>query len=102
MLCAILASEPFFTDPSDMKTIATFGKPEDAHLCRMHLGAGGIEAFVQDESNTQLEQPWGEGSGGVRLQVADEDFDAAKEFLAADKGVPPDYAGGGQGSTLEC
>ena len=73
-----------------MKTIATFSKPEDAHLCRMHLGSGGFEAFVQDENMAQIEQPWSEAAGGVRVQVEDEDFDAATQFLADDKGVASD------------
>ena len=73
-----------------MKTIARFGKSEDAHLCRMHLGAAGIEAIVLDENIVQLEQPWSERAGGVAVEVNDEDFAAATELLAADKGVPPD------------
>ena len=72
-----------------MKTVATFGKAEEAHLCRMHLGSGGIEAVVLDENMAQLEQPVFSGVGGVRVQVEDADFDAATEFLATDKGVPP-------------
>lgn len=70
-----------------MKTIARFGKAEDARLCRMHLGAVGIEAFVQDENMAQLAQPLSNAIGGVSVDVNDEDFDAATEFLAADKGV---------------
>lgn len=73
-----------------MKTIATFGKTEDADLLRMHLGSAGIEAIILDQNTAQLEQPWSEGAGGVRVQVADEDFATATEFLAADKGVSPD------------
>jgi len=75
-----------------MKTIARFGKAEDAHLCRMHLGAAGISAFVQDENMAQFEQPWSEGAGGVAVEVNDEDFATATELLASDKGVPPDPA----------
>lgn len=70
-----------------MKTIARFGKSEDAHLCRMRLGSVGIEAFVQDENMAQLEQPLSESVGGVSVEVKDEDFDSATEFLAAGEGV---------------
>ena len=73
-----------------MKTISVFGKAEDAHLCRMHLATAGIEAFVQDENMAQLEQPRSDSVGGVGVLVSDEDFAAATEFLAADKGVPPE------------
>ena len=70
-----------------MKTIARLGKVEDAHLCRMRLEAVGIEAFVQDENMAQLEQPLSDRVGGVSVQVNDEDYDTAMEFLAADKGI---------------
>jgi hypothetical protein len=71
-----------------MKTVATFSKAEDAHLLRMHLGSTGFEAFVQDENISQLEQPWSEGAGGVRVQVADEQYETAAEFLRLDRGNP--------------
>ena len=65
-----------------MTTIATFNKPEDAHLLRLRLEAGGIAAFLQDEGVTQME--WGFLTGGVRVQVADEDVDAVRAFLASE------------------
>ncbi len=63
-----------------MTTIATFTKPEDAHLLRMRLEAGGIAAFLEGENVTQME--WGLFTGGVQVQVADEDAAAAGELLA--------------------
>ena len=38
-----------------MTTIATFNKPEEAHLLRMRLEAGGIAAFLQDENLVQID-----------------------------------------------
>lgn len=67
-----------------METIATFTKPEEAHLVRMRLEAAGIEAFVQDEAASQLGGFFSDASGGVRVQVADEIADEARAFLAAD------------------
>ena len=64
-----------------MTTIATFHKSEDAHLLRMRLEAGGIAAFLADETVTQME--WGFFTGGVRVQVADEDVPAVRALLAA-------------------
>ena len=32
-----------------MTTLATFSKPEEAHLFRMRFEGAGIHAFVQDE-----------------------------------------------------
>jgi hypothetical protein len=67
-----------------MKTIATFNKPEEAHLFRTRLEAVGVPAFVLDENMVQLDWLYSNAIGGVRVQVADEDFEATKEFLAAD------------------
>ena len=64
-----------------MTTIATFNKPEDAHLLRMRIEAGGIAAFLVDENVTQME--WSFLTGGVRVQVANEDVAAARALLAA-------------------
>ena len=63
-----------------MTTIATFNKPEEAHLFRLRLEAGGIEAFLVDENVTQME--WSFFTGGVRVQVADEDLEAVREWQA--------------------
>ena len=65
-----------------MKTIATFEKPEEAHLVRMRLEAFGIQAYLQDENITQLGTWRAHAIGGVRLQVADEDVERAQHYLA--------------------
>ena len=64
-----------------MTTIATFNKPEEAHLLRMRLESAGIGAFLVDEGVTQME--WGLFTGGVRVQVAEENVEAARAFLDA-------------------
>jgi Putative prokaryotic signal transducing protein len=65
-----------------MKTIATFWKTEEAHLLRLRLGEAGIPVFLQDEHITQL-HPWRAAAiGGVRVQVADSDFDEAQGILS--------------------
>jgi len=70
-----------------MTTIATFTKPEDAHLLRMRLEAYGVSAFVQDESFVNLDLLYSNAIGGVRVQVADEDLREVKDLLAADPGI---------------
>jgi putative signal transducing protein len=67
-----------------VKTIATFSKPEEAHLFRMRLEAAGIPAFVQDEHFIQMDWLYSNAMGGVRVQIADEDLEAARDFLSAD------------------
>ena len=73
-----------------MKTIATFYKPEEAHLLRMRLEAAGIEAFIQDEYMIQMDAFYANAIGGVRVQVADEDLADARDYLMADAGISPE------------
>ena len=72
-----------------MITVATFSKPEEAHLFRMRLEAAGIPAFVQDEHIVQMDWFYSNAIGGVRVQIADEDVPVAKEFLGADSEQKP-------------
>ncbi|MEO7318607.1 MAG: DUF2007 domain-containing protein [Chthoniobacteraceae bacterium] len=74
-----------------MTTIANFSKTEEAHLLRMRLESGGIAAFLVDENVTQME--WSFLTGGVRVQVADEDVAAAHELLAAQDAAGDSQAG---------
>src|SRR5690349_2384905 len=75
-----------------LKTIATFSKPEEAHLFRTRLEAAGIPAYVQDEHFIQMNWLYSNAVGGVRVQIADEDLDAAREFLANDSPQSPSDA----------
>ena len=69
-----------------MITIATYNKPEQAHLLRTRLEAGGIPVFLLDENVTQMES--GFFTGGVRVQVADEHVEAARKLLATHADMP--------------
>jgi hypothetical protein len=64
-----------------MITIAQFSKPEEAHLLRMRLEAGGVPAFVLDENMVQMDWLYSNAIGGVRLQIAEEDAERAREIL---------------------
>ena len=50
-------------------------------MLRMRLEAGGVPAFLQDEYMVQID--WGASNalGGVRLQIAEEDSERAREIL---------------------
>jgi hypothetical protein len=86
-----------------MKTIATFWKPEEAHLLKLRLAREGIEAFIQDENITQL-HPWRAAAiGGVRVQVADPDVEAAQQILSGIEAPPAlPEAPEGSGSVACC
>ncbi len=72
-----------------MTTIAQFSKAEDAHLLRLRLEAAGIEVFIQDENTVQVDWLLSDAIGGVRVQVADKDVEAATEILYADPAPVP-------------
>ena len=64
-----------------MITVASFSKPEEAHLLRLRLEAGGVPAYIQDENMVQIDWLYSNAIGGVRVQIADEDAEHAKEIL---------------------
>ncbi|MEO8352157.1 MAG: DUF2007 domain-containing protein [Chthoniobacteraceae bacterium] len=64
-----------------MTTVASFHSPEDAHLLRMRLEAAGIPAFLQGENIASLRANYLTDDGGVRVQIADEDVEAARKHL---------------------
>ncbi|MCX6853679.1 MAG: DUF2007 domain-containing protein [Verrucomicrobia bacterium] len=72
-----------------MLTIAKFSKVEEAHMLRLRLEAGGVRAFIPDENVVQMHWLYSNAIGGVRVQIAEDDFDRAKEILE-DPGIEPE------------
>jgi hypothetical protein len=68
-----------------MKTLATFSDPTGAHLLIARLGGSGIQAFARDENVVSIEMGATTAFGGVKVDVADEDYAAA----LAVKDAPP-------------
>lgn len=69
-----------------MKTIATCSQPQEATLIQLRLEAVGITAYLRDETVIQLQPFYSNLLGGVKVEVADSDYEAAIEFLKADSG----------------
>ena len=70
-----------------MVTIARFSTTEEAHLLRLQLAAGGVEAFILDEYMVQLDWLISNAIGGVRVQIAEEDLERCKQIV---QGPPHD------------
>ncbi len=70
-----------------MKTVATFTRAGEAQVLKLRLEAVGIPAYLQDETLLQLNVFYSNAIGGVKVQVADEDYESALRFLQEDKGV---------------
>ncbi len=65
-----------------MQTIANFSQPVEAHLLRTRLEAEGITAYLRDENLVTLDWLYSNAVGGVKVDVADEDYERALAILA--------------------
>ncbi|MBS0664549.1 MAG: DUF2007 domain-containing protein [Verrucomicrobia bacterium] len=65
-----------------MQTIASFSQPVEAHLLRTRLEAEGIPAYIRDENLVTLDWLYSNAVGGVKVDVADEDYERAVAILA--------------------
>ena len=65
----------------NVKVVATYSKPEEAHLAGTLLEANGISFAIQDENVVTMDWLYSMAVGGVKLEVAEEDFAEARELL---------------------
>ena len=66
-----------------MRTLATFSRPMDAHLLIARLEGSGLQAYARDEHMVMLESGASNALGGVKVDVADEDFEQALAVMHA-------------------
>lgn len=66
-------------------TIARYSLPYEAHIAWSRLDSEGIPAFVADEHTINMQWLLSDALGGVRLQVAEADVEAALAILAEDR-----------------
>jgi hypothetical protein len=63
-----------------MREIASYFKPEEAYLIASVLEGNGIKTYLRDENIVSLH--WiPQATGGVKIQVSDEDVEKALEVL---------------------
>lgn len=62
-------------------TLKVFNTAIEAHILRSKLDSEGIQCYILDENIVTLNPMLNFAVGGIRLQVAEEDFDAAKAIL---------------------
>ena len=65
-----------------MITIATCNHPAHAQLLKAVLGDSGIAAFIPDENTAQTAPYLIFAIGGIRVQVTEENAEAAREIVA--------------------
>lgn len=66
-----------------MITVARYFEPSEAHVVRALLESAGLRATVADEHHVTANYPISTAIGGVRVQVPDENIEAAKALVAA-------------------
>ncbi|MFK5923924.1 MAG: DUF2007 domain-containing protein [Verrucomicrobiota bacterium] len=64
-----------------MITVARFSTTEEAHLFRLRLAAGGVEAFILDEYMVQMDWLISNAIGGVRVQIAEDDLELCQQIV---------------------
>jgi hypothetical protein len=79
----VLASGSVTMSQADLVTVATFPDVSQADLARERLELEGIRAFVLDEQAGGVMPFMVNSSGGIRLQVAPEDAEKAREVLGS-------------------
>ncbi len=66
---------------NNLKTIATFNFPSDAHVARMALESEGIWSFLADEETLYTATHLSIAVGGVKIKVKAEDAERALEII---------------------
>lgn len=66
---------------ASLKTVESFTDPMDAHLAKGRLEAEGIPASVAHENHIWANWMLSHALGGVKVQVAESNIDAAKVIL---------------------
>ena len=68
---------------SIMITIAQYGTLMEAELLKLKLASCGIDAFIPDELTAGVAPHIFATRSGIRVQVANSDFENAKELMAS-------------------
>ena len=91
--------EPSADALAKVATIRQYRDPAEAAMARSVLESAGIECFLRDENTVRIDWLWSNLVGGIRLQVAEEDADAAEALLSAP--IPHSIAVEGQADYLQ-
>ncbi len=73
-----------------LMTVATFGDPVEANLAKNYLEASGVQAFLADEETVNMDWALGNAIGRIKLQVGDQDAEAARTLLSQHTGLASD------------
>jgi len=74
--------EPSSYESQSVRTIRRYRDQAEALLARSVLESAGIPCFLRDENTIRMEWIWSNYMGGIRLQVAEVDVEAAEAILS--------------------
>jgi hypothetical protein len=69
-------------------TVASYFNHSDALMARMRLESSGIDCHLADEHLNRVHWGLAPAIGGIKLQVREEDAEAAAEILHENPGMP--------------
>jgi len=76
------AEEPAAYESQSVRTIRRYRDQPEALLARSVLESAGIPCLLRDENTIRMEWIWANFMGGIRLQVAEADVEAAEAILS--------------------
>jgi hypothetical protein len=85
----------------DLVTFTTFSTAEEAYVFRNLLEAGGVPAFVAEDATVTWFWYFGTALGGVKVQVAEEDVELARQLLAEEPASTGDLTAQTAGSSSD-
>ncbi|MGA7317785.1 MAG: DUF2007 domain-containing protein [Silvibacterium sp.] len=77
-----LTDSPEWLKFDEMVTVRQYRDPAAAGLAKCALDSAGIQCYLRDENIVRLDWLWSNLLGGIRLQVAKEDLEAAESILS--------------------
>jgi hypothetical protein len=72
---------PYKPEDDELITICTFLNPPEANIAKGALESAGIECFLSDDNIVQVNWLLSTAVGNVKLQVRQEDAEAALQIL---------------------
>jgi hypothetical protein len=84
----------------DPMTVISFSHPWEAHLAKSRLESEGITVSLADEHTVGMNWLYSNAVGGVKVQVAAEDFTRAQQILQSE--VDQDLQEGSTDPTIAC
>ena len=65
----------------EYRLLQSFTNYIDAHIIAGRLEESGVKCWLKDENTVAVNPLWTQAVGGIKIMVAEDDFDSAKKLL---------------------